>query len=257
VSWADRRTGVGFDQLLLVRRTPEGAFSFDVHNADGSTAGQCGNGARCVARYLADRRHVRRDEAFELWCGGRAMTARVGEDHAVTVGMGRATGVDSTGDGGTADGRLGSVPAPAEFVRAGVAEDLVTVWLGNPHAVCWVPSNQSLDALPLDCLGATLQRHPAFPCGVNVEFVAAPVPSSPATVSARVYERGCGETQCCGSGATAVGVAWAVRTGTPSISVAMPGGTLRVTSSPAPTLDVALTGPAEYCYRGSVPTIHH
>mgnify|MGYP001812350996 FL=1 len=217
--WASRRSGVGFDQFLVldVPADPAADVAYRVFNADGGEVGQCGNGARCVARLAAGTGRKRREELrLESPTGTHA--ARLEADGTVSVCMGEP------------DFRPEALPFLAEGqgppFRVETAEGSVIVTpvsMGNPHAVIEVGS---LEDAPVDRLGAALNPHPAFPEGVNVGFVEV---KDRRTAGLRVYERGVGETPACGTGACAAAAAL-IRSGRSDelLAVTLPGGRLMV-----------------------------
>lgn len=235
--WSDRRTGVGFDSLLLVRDGP----AYRVLNADGSEAGQCGNGARCIAAWLS---HGKPGE-FELASAAGVIPARVEAGGIVSVNLGEpqfspaslpfepaaesATDADSY--------RLELESGPVEF---GIAS------MGNPHAVINV---DSVDAVPVGIIAPQLQAHPAFPASVNVGFAEQ---LSATHIRLRVYERGVGETLACGTGAAAA-VATGRRRGLldARVDVDLPGGRLTV-EWPGAGSDLWQTGQTTKVYEGLI-----
>ena len=235
--WADRRRGVGFDQLLVLRaaRQPELAASYHVFNAAGGEVQQCGNGVRCIARYLSP------DGAQgTLLLGSRTgiVEARLCHGGDVSVNLGEPDFTPS------------ALPfRAAQAPRYRLAADTATVEFGavsmdNPHAV--VPVDSLQDA-PVGILGPQLQRHPSFPEGVNVGFVEIRDEQS---IGLRVYERGAGETPACGTGAAAaaaVGRLWGELGET--VSVAVSGGMLRV-DWPGSGHSLWLSGPAVRSFDG-------
>ena len=237
--WADRRQGVGFDQLLLLRAAQqrEQAASYHVFNAAGGEVQQCGNGVRCIARYLSpDGAHA------TLLLGSRTGTveARLCPGGEVSVNLGEPDFAPS------------ALPfRAAQAPRYRLAVDTATVEfgavsMGNPHAV--VPVDSLPDA-PVGILGPQLQLHPSFPEGVNVGFVEI---RGVASIGLRVYERGAGETPACGTGAAAaaaVGRLWGELG--EAVSVAVGGGTLRVDWR-GPDHPLWLTGPAVRVFDGQL-----
>ncbi len=237
--WADRRAGVGFDQLLLVRaaRSSGLAAFYHVFNADGAEVQQCGNGVRCIARFLAP------DGAEgTLLLAGRAGTieARLSAQGDVSVNLGKP------------DFAPASLPFRSRratryrlAVDAGTVE-FGAVSIGNPHAVIPV---DSLQAAPVGILGPQLQAHPSFPEGINVGFVEF---RHAASAHLRVFERGAGETAACGTGAAAaaaVGRLWGELG--EAVEVQVTGGTLR-TAWPGPGHPIWLSGPAEQVFEGRI-----
>jgi len=235
VRWiADRRRGIGCDQVLVIE-SMGGAIGYRVYNADGSPAVQCGNGARCVARYLADRGALGPDDVLATPAGPMRVDFEAG---LVGVTMGRPVFDPARVPfAGSAGG--GTVEADGETWAFEV------VSLGNPHAVLRVPDVQ---AAPVAAVAAALQGDPRFGEGVNVGFCEVLARDR---VRLRVVERGAGETQACGSGACAA-VALGRRAGDldPAVSVALPGGSVRV-SWPDEEAPMRLAGLAEYAFTGA------
>ena len=235
--WADRRAGVGFDQLLLVRaaRKPGLAAFYQVFNADGVEVQQCGNGVRCIARYLMP------DGAEgSLMLGSVAGTveARLAAGGQVSV---------SLGEPDFAPPALPFRARQASRYRLAVDSGTVefgAVSVGNPHAVIPV---DSLDAAPVGIIGSQLQSHPSFPEGVNVGFVEF---RDAASVRLRVFERGVGETAACGTGAAAaaaVGRLWGELG--EAVRVRVTGGVLNTAWS-GPGHPIWLSGPAARIFDG-------
>ena len=240
---ANRRTGVGFDQalVLLPPRSSDTHAYYRVFNADGSEVEQCGNGARCVAQYLAER-VARGDGSVHMDSPGGRVDARLREDGLVSVSM------------GIPDFDPASLPFEVENPLAdthrielpGGPVEFAVVSMGNPHAVLIVPSAASA---PVDSVGPALENHARFPRRVNVGFMEI-VDSH--HVRLRVHERGAGETPACGTGACAA-VAVGRRAGRldAEVEVEVPGGRLLVQWE-GPGQTIWLTGPAETSYEGQV-----
>lgn len=228
VQWVcDRHFGVGADGLILVRpATLDGAdYAMRYFNADGSLAEMCGNGARCFAKYVADRGLVPPDATalvIETLGGLRPVTFTRDEDGTVS---------DVTVDMGPPVLEPARIPARFEGERAVEAEvattagtvRLTAVSMGNPHAVIWV---DDVDAAPVSELGPLLETDEHFPRHTNVEFAER---VDDATVRLRVWERGVGETLACGTGACATVVAGVLagRIGR-ACTVELPGGELAI-----------------------------
>ena len=237
--WADRRRGVGFDQLLLItgERPDGGDAGYRNFNADGGEVEQCGNGVRCLARFLAPRF----GSELTLVSPAGPVAARVRSPDDVSVDL------------GVPDFRPSALPFLAEQERdryrvevAGETVELGAVSMGNPHAVIAVPS--AADA-PVERLGAAFQRHPSFPRRVNVGFMER---VDERRIRLRVYERGVGETLACGTGAAAavaVGRRWG-QLGE-RVAVELPGGTLEV-NWPGPGSPLWQTGPTAAVYEGYI-----
>jgi len=239
---SDRRTGVGFDQALVLERPrrPDSAVFFRIFNSDGSEVEQCGNGARCIAALL-HRRGLTRDRAVTLESPAGPVHARIEADGRVSVNMGvpdfdpRALPFDASRE------------ADAYFLEvAGRTVEISAVSIGNPHAVLSVAST---DSAPVGTLGPAIGHHSRFPRGVNVGFLEI---STRREVRLRVYERGAGETQACGTGAcAAVAVGRRRRQLDDEVRVLVRGGELRVNWA-GPGEPIWLTGPAEVSFEGHV-----
>jgi len=239
-SLADRRTGIGFDQALLLeppRRADTVAY-YRIFNADGDEVEQCGNGARCLAALLGGRGRAR-DGALALESPAGVIHARLAADGTVSVDL------------GVPDFAPGALPfdAPAEadsynLEVAGQQLEIMAVSLGNPHAVVAVAA---LDSIPVATLGPLIERHARFPRRVNAGFLEI---VSREQVRLRVHERGAGETRSCGTGACAA-VAVARRRGwlDARVRVEVRGGELRVNWAGVGE-HIWLTGPAQISFQG-------
>lgn len=231
VRLSDRHFGAGSDGMIWISPSAVADFKMRIFNADGSEAKMCGNGIRCVGKYVYDKGYTDKTQlTIETLSGIRTLELHLsgGRVGSVTVGMGRAeVGEDLAL---TADGQ--------EVVCTPVS-------VGNPHAVLFVPD---INHVPLTTLGPKLEHHEAFEGGVNVEFVQVLGENE---LRMRVWERGSGVTMACGTGACACAAAAVkkgfCRCGEP-ISVHLDGGTLMIQIAPDNT--VAMTGPAETIYEG-------
>ena len=216
---ADRREGVGCDQVLMVvrPRDTDTDLGVAIYNADGSQAEQCGNGMRCMAVFARERGLVASDEIrFET--PGGCVLARIGGGGLVRVRMG-VPGLEPGEIPIAASGRAATyrLDVGGEEVR------FAAVSMGNPHAVVRVPD---VAAAPVARLGAALQSHPFFPEGVNVGFAE---PLARDHLRLRVFERGVGETRACGSGACAAVVAGRLSGALDADTrVELPGGALEI-----------------------------
>jgi diaminopimelate epimerase len=214
--------GLGFDQLMALHPGHDGAdVVIAIHNSDGSPAGACGNGMRCVADVLFAVTDADRLVA-ETTAGALAMT-RGPRPLTYTIDMGPARYgwadvplADAVADTGLVDVPLAGDDA-ADLGPAACAS------MGNPHAVFWVSDPQAID---LSRLGPMIETHPLFPDRVNVSFVHV---DGPDAVTARVWERGAGATLACGSAACAI-AALAARSGRTgrAVRVSLPGGNLDI-----------------------------
>ncbi|KIQ05247.1 MULTISPECIES: diaminopimelate epimerase [Pseudomonas] len=240
--WGDRHTGVGFDQLLLVEppQNPDVDFRYRIFNSDGSEVEQCGNGARCFARFVLDKRLTVK-KTIRVETKGGIIELQVRADGLITVDMGAP--------------RLAPEQIPfqadAEALNYAVEVEgrthaLAAVSMGNPHAVLRV---DDVDSAPVHELGAKLEHHPRFPQRVNVGFLQV-VDRQRGRL--RVWERGAGETQACGTGACAAAVA-AIRQGwmDSPVQLELPGGKLTIEWA-GPGQPVMMTGPAVRVYEGQV-----
>jgi diaminopimelate epimerase len=239
---ADRRTGIGFDQALVLMPPdrPGTDVYYRIFNADGSEVEQCGNGARCIARLVASRAAIR-ERTLVMDSPGGIVSARLRGDGLVSVAM------------GVPDFDPRSLPFEAEHEAPSYRIDLPAgpvefgaVSIGNPHAVIRV---RSVDDAPVDTVGPAMENHPRFPRRVNVGFLEIVAPDQ---VRLRVFERGVGETQACGTGACAA-VAVGRRHGplAEEVRVDVPGGRL-IVQWPGPGEPIWLTGPAETAFEGHV-----
>lgn len=239
---AARRTGIGFDQALVLeppRRAGTDVY-YRIFNADGSEVEQCGNGARCIARLVATRAS-RQERPLRLDSPGGIVEARLRRDGLVSVAMGvpdfSPASLPFVADREAATYRVDIPSGPVEFGA---------VSIGNPHAVIRV---RSVTDAPVDTVGPAMENHPRFPRRVNVGFLEIVAPDH---VRLRVFERGAGETRACGTGAcAAVAVARKAGSLAEEVRVDLPGGRL-VVQWAGPGEQVWLTGPAETAFEGQV-----
>lgn len=246
-AWADRHTGIGFDQLLLIEAPQLAAadFRYRIFNADGSEVEQCGNGARCFVRFVSEKGLTDKREIVVETSGG-LIVPQLLDDGLVRVDMGKPLFLPeeipfrpvSAEDGLSSvhTVMVGTDPVPVSCVN-----------MGNPHAVIVV---DNVDSAPVAHLGEAIERHPQFPQRVNVGFMQI---MSPGHVRLRVFERGTGETQACGTGACAAAVA-GIRQGLLSdadpVRVDLPGGRLYIAWHEGE--HVLMTGPAQTVFEGEV-----
>ena len=239
---ADRHTGIGFDQALVLEkpRRPDTQVFYRIFNSDGVEVEQCGNGARCIAALL-HRRGLAPQGTVVMDSPGGIVRARVQGPTLVSVDMGvpdfdpRSLPFDAPGE------------APVHVLEAaGETVEIGAVSLGNPHAVLTVAS---ADSAPVERLGPAIESHPRFPRRVNVGFMEIVDRNR---IRLRVYERGAGETLACGTGAcaaVAVGRRWGRLDA--DVGVSVRGGELRVNWA-GPGEHIWLTGPAEIAFEGHV-----
>ena len=239
---ADRRFGVGCDQVLLVEpaRLSGTAFHYRIFNADGSEVEQCGNGARCFARFVRDQGFTR-DDVIKVGTARGPITLYVEPDGQVRVDMG-APRLDPADLPFDAPARAPTYPIEV----GGEVVEIGAVSMGNPHAVLLVADVASA---PVERLGPLLEAHPRFPRRVNVGFMAV---KGRDRIDLRVYERGSGETLACGTGACAAVVSGRLRGLLDErVTVRLPGGQLRLSwrGGDAP---VWMTGPAVTVFEGTI-----
>lgn len=240
----DRHKGIGADGVIAIMRSAVADCRMRIFNADGTEAQMCGNGIRCVAKYVYDNRIVRKERiAIETLSGIKVVEVHPsidGTTDTVTVDMGEPifcpAAIPVRHDGG----EMISQPVAVkdnEFLISAVS-------MGNPHCVVFV---DDFDDDLIECFGPALECHDVFPEKANIEFVRV---EDANTISIRTWERGAGETMACGTGACAAAVI-AVRTGRCQwpVSVRLTGGTLHITQSPARNT-ILMTGPATTVYRG-------
>ncbi|MEE4463391.1 diaminopimelate epimerase [Azotobacter chroococcum] len=240
--WGDRHTGIGFDQLLIVEppSRPDVDFRYRIFNADGSEVEQCGNGARCFARFVLDKRlTVKKRIRVETRSGLIELDVRPDGQVCVDMGPPRLEPQE--------------IPFQAEAAALnycvevdGREVEFAALSMGNPHAVLRV---EDVESAPVHALGPKLEHHPRFPQRVNVGFLQV-VDRQHARL--RVWERGAGETQACGTGACAAAVA-AIRQGwmDSPVLIDLPGGRLSIAWA-GPGQSVMMTGPAMRVYEGQV-----
>ncbi|WP_145152000.1 diaminopimelate epimerase [Pseudomonas oryzihabitans] len=240
--WGDRKTGIGFDQLLIVETpsTPDVDFRYRIFNADGSEVEQCGNGARCFARFVFDKRLTVKKQIRVETKGGIIELLLKG-DGQVRVDMG-APRLQAAEIPFIAETETLSHAVQIE----GETVELAVVSMGNPHGVLRVAD---VDQAPVLTLGPKLECHPRFPQKANIGFLQV-IDAQRARL--RVWERGVGETRACGTGACAAAVA-GIRQGwlKSPVSIELPGGLLNIEWDGVGQ-SVLMTGPATRVYEGQV-----
>lgn len=250
---ADRHFGIGADQILTVRPSPAPGIDFEyiIHNADGAEVEQCGNGARCFARFVRDRGLSAQDTIRVQTLGG-VIEPQLNPDGRVTVNMGMPVFelADIPFDATQAQPQESGPwrKWPLALVNAG---DVATVFvailsMGNPHAVQLVAD---VDRAPVLTQGPLIEHHARFPKRVNAGFMQVVDRSH---IRLRVYERGAGETLACGTGACAAVVA-GIRLGLLDnrVDVQTRGGTLTISWAGASS-PVMMTGPATTVFHGEI-----
>lgn len=239
---SNRNWGIGFDQLLVVEppTNPDMDFRYRIYNSDGSEVEHCGNGARCFAKFVLDR-ELTNKRIINVETKRGAIQLRVLDGGLVTVDMG-APSFDPADLPFTAEPQDGLYR-----IMAGETEYLITpVSVGNPHAVIKV--DQLMDE-EVAKAGALLECHERFSRNVNVGFMQV---ISSNEINLRVYERGVGETQACGTGACAAVVA-GIKQGwlSPKVTAHLRGGDLHIEWQ-GEGLPILMTGPAEKVFEGQI-----
>ena len=237
-----RHYGVGCDQLLLVESSDltEAEFCYRIFNADGSEVEQCGNGARCFARFVIDQ-GLTDSEIIPVETKGGLILLRMEEDGRVTVDMG-----EPNFEPDSLPFEAKGMPEYHELVVNDEKYAIGVVSMGNPHAVLLV---DSVNEAPVQMLGAAIESHHRFPQRVNVGFMEIEDRSN---IRLRVYERGAGETMACGTGAcAAVAVGIKNRLLDERVQVELRGGDLTI-YWPGAGSHLMMTGPAETVYKGQI-----
>lgn len=242
---ADRHFGVGCDQILLVERSqkPNIDFKYRILNADGSEVGQCGNGARCFARFVRERGLIDQDDIRVETMSGEMVLHLIHGTDQVRVNMGVPQFAPA------------QIPLKEEqqadsyaINKDGDAIRFYALSLGNPHAVIKV---DCVDHAPVQLVGPMLESHPIFPERANVGFMQIVAREK---IALRVYERGAGETLACGSGACAAAVS-GIRAGLlePQVTAKLRGGELTVEWA-GEGQSVFMTGSATTVFDGEIET---
>lgn len=236
---SDRRFGIGFDQALVLKTSAKADFRMDIYNADGSRVEMCGNGIRCLARYIWTRNLTKKD-VLEIETLAGIIRPRKAKAGLVTVDMGAPI----------LDAKLIPVRASGEIINrptkvSDTIFNITCVSMGNPHCVIFV---EDVNSFPIEKYGPLMEIDSFFPKRTNVEFVEVVNRNK---IKMRVWERGAGETLACGTGACAAVVAsnivgYAGR----KVAVAVKGGTLNIEW--AEDGRVYMTGPAEEVFDGTV-----
>ena len=239
---SDRHLGIGFDQLLMVEASPQADcdFRYRIFNSDGGEVEQCGNGARCFARFVTENGLSTKKQIPVLTAAGRIILT-LETDGQVTVDM------------GTPELSPDNIPfvAPTQQTTyqhtiAGHQLSFSAISMGNPHAVITV---ENIDTANVESIGAGFQQDSIFPKQVNVGFMQI---LDRKTIRLRVYERGVGETMACGSGACAAIVAGHLQgLLDDTVTVILPAGDLQIHWSGGNSA-VQMTGPATTVYHGTI-----
>lgn len=242
---SDRHFGIGSDGLILIKPSEKADFEMEMYNADGSQGAMCGNGIRCVAKYvydygLTDKTNISVDTKSGIKY--LDLTVANGKVALVKVNMGQP--------------ELNAEKIPMIYKKQQVIQqplavkdniyEVTAVSMGNPHVIVYM---DQIRDLAIEKIGPDFEKHPAFPEGVNTEFVHV---IDRKTVEMRVWERGSGETLACGTGACAVAVACVLNGYTEEeVTVRLLGGELKIFWNRKENL-VYMTGPAEVIFDGTI-----
>lgn len=242
---SDRHFGIGSDGLILIKPSEKADFEMEMYNADGSQGAMCGNGIRCVAKYvydygLTDKTNISVDTKSGIKY--LDLTVANGKVALVKVNMGQP--------------ELNAEKIPMIYKKQQVIQqplavkdniyEVTAVSMGNPHVIVYM---DQIRDLAIEKIGPNFEKHPAFPEGVNTEFVHV---IDRKTVEMRVWERGSGETLACGTGACAVAVACVLNGYTEEeVTVRLLGGELKIFWNRKENL-VYMTGPAEVVFDGTI-----
>lgn len=239
---ADRNFGVGCDQVLLVEtpETPDVDFRYRIFNCDGSEVENCGNGARCFAVFVRERKLTGKS-VIKVETAGGLIELRVQQDEQVSVDMG-VPRLEPVQVPFVADARAITYPIDV----AGKSYDISVVSMGNPHGVLVV---DNVKTAPVAEIGPILEKHPRFPARVNVGFMQI---VSRNEINLRVFERGVGETLACGTGACGAVVSGHLRGLLDDrVKVNLPGGSLQILWA-GEGQSVIMTGPAVTVFHGQI-----
>jgi len=232
ILWSDRHKGIGSDGLVLIDKSPvpEADFSMRIFNADGSEAMMCGNASRCIGKYLYERNLTTKSNIRLLTKSGIKILdlhIKDGVVKSVTVDMGEP-----------------QLENEEQFISSRGLEEGTFVSMGNPHYVIFTDN--------VDMVGETgriLEHHPAFPQRCNIEFARIELDG---TIRTRVWERGSGITQACGTGACATAVAACIAgRASRQLQIVMDGGTLDIEWNEHDN-HIYMTGPAEFVFDGEI-----
>ena len=243
VLWSDRHKGIGSDGIILIGRSPKADFSMRIFNADGSEALMCGNGSRCVGKYVYDKGLTTKTEiTLDTLSGIKKLSLHPGKDgkiESVTVSMGAGVPLNV---------RHGAGVLVGETLNVGEGPTVCTaINMGNPHLVMFVKNAEKARVAEV---GPVMERNSMFPNRANIEFAQV---LDRHHIRMRVWERGSGITCACGTGACATAVASAMQgyTDPDDCEVIMDGGSLKVSWNPD-TKEVLMTGDANIVFEGTI-----
>ncbi len=241
--FADRRLGIGCDQVLVVEtpRQPDVDFRYRIYNCDGGEVEQCGNGARCFARFVRDKKLTGK-KTIRVETSSGIIELAVMEDHQVEVNMGEPILSPAEIPFTTEEAQCGVYSIEVNGQRC----EIGAVSMGNPHSVMLV---DDVDTADVETLGSAIESHSQFPQRVNAGFMQI---VSRNEINLRVYERGAGETLACGTGACAAVVSGIVRgLLDQQVITHLPGGSLTIEWR-GEGHPVMMTGPATNVFEGQI-----
>jgi diaminopimelate epimerase len=243
VAWCDRHFGIGADGVIFALPGQDGTdYTMRIFNSDGSEPEMCGNGIRCLARFIADLEGASAKEVYRIHTLAGVIIPKLEANGQVTVDMGqpRLSAAEIPTTLAAAEPQVVNQPIEA----AGASWQVTCVSMGNPHCITFVPS---VAEIPLEAIGPQFEHHPTFPQRTNTEFIEV---VSRDYLKMRVWERGAGITLACGTGACAA-LAAAVLNGLCDrrATVELPGGCLEIEWSEVDQR-LYMTGPAQQVFRG-------
>jgi diaminopimelate epimerase len=243
VKWCDRNFGIGADGVIFLLTEANGEHRMRIFNSDGSEPEMCGNGIRCLAKFMQDLNIPTTDSKYQIQTGAGLIVPQMDADGQVTVDMGKPflTAAEIPTTLRDSDHKVINVPLEV----GGNTWNVTTVSMGNPHCMTFV---DDVDTIPLAEIGVLFEHHPVFPKRTNTEFVEV---VNRGYVKMRVWERGAGATLACGTGACATVVAGVLNALCDrTCTVNLPGGDLKIQWSEESDR-ILMTGPATLVFTGS------
>jgi diaminopimelate epimerase len=243
VKWCDRNFGIGADGVIFLLTEANDEHRMRIFNSDGSEPEMCGNGIRCLAKFMQDLNIPTTDSKYQIQTGAGLIVPQMDVDGQVTVDMGKPflTAAEIPTTLRDSDHKVINVPLEV----GGNTWNVTTVSMGNPHCMTFV---DDVDTIPLAEIGVLFEHHPVFPKRTNTEFVEV---VNRGYVKMRVWERGAGATLACGTGACATVVAGVLNALCDrTCTVNLPGGDLKIQWSEESDR-ILMTGPATLVFTGS------
>lgn len=243
IELCDRHFGIGADGVIFALPGQQGCdYTMRIFNSDGSEPEMCGNGIRCLAKFIVELEGGKAKEAYDIHTLAGTITPKIASNGQVTVDMGKPRLMPAEIPTTLADGKDRVINEALEV--AGQKWDVTCVSMGNPHCITFVPD---VAAIELESIGSKFEHHSVFPQRTNTEFIEVVRPDY---IKMRVWERGAGITLACGTGACASVVAGVLTGNCDRIAtVELPGGCLQIEWS-ASDDKVYMTGPAELAFTG-------